>query len=309
MSRPAGKLNAFFYKHRNKGIPNLMLWIAIINVAVYLTYRLNPENPLFYSLLCFRWSQIVQGEVWRVLTYPFVYLTARAFDGSFVNLLFGVIGLTFYFFCGKVAESVYGRLKFNLFYLSGILLIAVAGLLIGALSRSMLFLVYDHLLVTSQYLNLTLVMLLAMVQPEAMARVYFVIPVKMKWLAWIDLGYLIYIGVRSAIVYGFSLCVWMLPLVALLNFALFFFKDLPALLPDFLRHPKNRVQRQTAQRFRAATQSSGPVRPVQPYRFRCTVCGRTDVSDPKLEFRYCSKCAGYRCYCMEHINNHAHIME
>ena len=44
-----------------------------------------------------------------------------------------------------------------------------------------------------------------------------------------------------------------------------------------------------------------------PYHHRCTVCGRTDVSNPELEFRYCSKCNGYYCYCEDHINNHTHI--
>ena len=45
----------------------------------------------------------------------------------------------------------------------------------------------------------------------------------------------------------------------------------------------------------------------RPYRHKCTVCGRTDTDYPNLEFRYCSKCNGYYCYCMDHINNHVHI--
>ena len=47
----------------------------------------------------------------------------------------------------------------------------------------------------------------------------------------------------------------------------------------------------------------------KPYTHKCTVCGRTDADDPTLEFRYCSKCKGYHCYCSEHISNHAHITE
>ena len=43
------------------------------------------------------------------------------------------------------------------------------------------------------------------------------------------------------------------------------------------------------------------------YTHKCTVCGRTDVSNPELEFRYCSKCKGYYCYCQDHISNHTHI--
>jgi hypothetical protein len=42
-------------------------------------------------------------------------------------------------------------------------------------------------------------------------------------------------------------------------------------------------------------------------RHRCRICGRTDLSDPKLDFRYCSKCAGNECYCSDHIFNHEHV--
>ena len=47
--------------------------------------------------------------------------------------------------------------------------------------------------------------------------------------------------------------------------------------------------------------------PQPDYNHKCTVCGRTDVSNPELEFRYCSRCSGFHCYCSEHISNHAHI--
>ena len=54
--------------------------------------------------------------------------------------------------------------------------------------------------------------------------------------------------------------------------------------------------------------TQAPKKQEQPaYTHRCTVCGRTDVSNPELEFRYCSKCKGYYCYCGDHINNHSHI--
>ena len=43
------------------------------------------------------------------------------------------------------------------------------------------------------------------------------------------------------------------------------------------------------------------------YRHKCAVCGITDADDPNMEFRYCSKCDGYYCYCMNHINNHVPV--
>ena len=48
---------------------------------------------------------------------------------------------------------------------------------------------------------------------------------------------------------------------------------------------------------------------AQGYRHKCEVCGRTDADYPDLQFRYCSRCAGYHCYCEDHIFNHTHITE
>ncbi|MCR4607801.1 MAG: hypothetical protein K5771_08765, partial [Oscillospiraceae bacterium] len=45
------------------------------------------------------------------------------------------------------------------------------------------------------------------------------------------------------------------------------------------------------------------------YTHKCAVCGRTDADHPELEFRFCSKCAGYHCFCQDHINNHIHFTE
>ena len=47
----------------------------------------------------------------------------------------------------------------------------------------------------------------------------------------------------------------------------------------------------------------------KPYHHKCAVCGRTDADHPELEFRYCSRCAGYHCFCQDHINNHIHFTE
>jgi hypothetical protein len=98
----------------------------------------------------------------------------------------------------------------------------------------------------------------------------------------------------------------LLPVVALLNYVLFFGKQITNLLPDFIRwHP---TQKSWKRAVKQGTVYNAP-RARDGARFRCTVCGRTEISNPGLEFRYCSKCAGYRCYCQDHINNHAHITE
>ena len=80
--------------------------------------------------------------------------------------------------------------------------------------------------------------------------------------------------------------------------------------PDALRYRQRKNYRTTATNARPNPNWAGAYRSKsgeKPYRHKCTVCGRTDTDYPNLEFRYCSKCNGYYCYCIDHINNHVHI--
>ena len=146
--------------------------------------------------------------------------------------------------------------------------------------------------------------------------VFFVIPVKAWILALIDL---IFIAIRV-----FNMCYpimffphCLFPLIGLLNYFLFFGPDMGNLLPLSwrvkLRRRRSRKAQPQASRPKvvpftpAQRQDSGSDSAKAPYTHRCTVCGRTDTEFPDMEFRYCSRCQGYHCYCEDHISNHAHI--
>ncbi|MBR5738900.1 MAG: hypothetical protein IKY02_02805, partial [Lachnospiraceae bacterium] len=55
---------------------------------------------------------------------------------------------------------------------------------------------------------------------------------------------------------------------------------------------------------------SGPTKMHSPFRgvarHKCAICGRTEKTNPELEFRYCSKCVGNYEYCMDHLYTHLH---
>ena len=98
------------------------------------------------------------------------------------------------------------------------------------------------------------------------------------------------------------------PLVAVANYLLFMWRDIPNLLPLSWRIKRRR--KNSAKRTAPQT-GSIPFRPAKAepadFSHKCTICGRTDRTNPELEFRYCSRCAGYHCYCQDHINDHEHI--
>ncbi len=73
--------------------------------------------------------------------------------------------------------------------------------------------------------------------------------------------------------------------------------------------PSRMRQRKKTVDFRNEVRKMKRERDNKPYRFKCAVCGRTDTDYPNLEFRYCSRCKGYHCFCEDHINNHVHFTE
>jgi len=283
------RLERFFLKNRNKGIPNLMLMIAIGNVVTYLLSVIDPSRVV-YSWLQFDSGAILKGQVWRLFTYIFTYLL----DTSGVNLLLSAVALFCYYQFGKILEQYWGPFKFNLYYLCGVLLTDLAGLLFGVQA-------------STAYLNLSLFLAVATIAPEAQVLLFFIIPIKMKYLAWVYLGFTALQVIQSIVIGGITNFTWLFPIFALLNYFLFFGSDIRNVF-TFGSGYRPRPSRPASPRPRANWagdyQSKSGER---PYRHKCTVCGRTDTDYPNLEFRYCSKCNGYYCYCIDHINNHVHI--
>jgi ribosomal protein L37AE/L43A len=133
--------------------------------------------------------------------------------------------------------------------------------------------------------------------PNFQVLLFFILPVKMKWLAYIDAALFLWSILGGAL--NGDLVAALLPVVAILNYLIYFFSD----LTSFLGMAKHRYNRQTVNFKQAAKKKQQQ----KGYLHKCTVCGRTDTDNPGLEFRYCSKCNGYYCYCMDHINDHVHI--
>ena len=281
------KFELYCYQNRNKGIPNLMLYIVLGTAVVYVMSRMYG-NAFLYYLLRFDRGAILQGQVWRLITYPLTY--------SAGNLLLTAVSLFCYYSLGRAMENIWGTLRFNLYYLSGVVMMDVYCLLFGGQADVV-------------YLNLSLFLAYATLFPDAHFLLFFIIPVKAWIFALVDLVFVV-IGLVS---YPFPYNLF--SVVSLANYFLFFGKDVLNVIPMSWRTNASRLFRKKPQtvrkakiiQFDAGSYEASHATPKAPYTHKCTVCGRTDVSNPELEFRYCSKCKGYYCYCQDHINNHVHI--
>lgn len=276
----------FCLVNRSKGIPNLMLYIAIGNAIVYLMSIMGGNSSLF-QLLFFNRSEILQGQVWRLLTYP---LTMYGQEGP-ESLLLVAISLFCYYTLGQAIERRWGTLKFNLFYLTGIVLMDVYCMIFSCQA-------------SAYHLNMSLFLGFATMFPDASFLLFFIIPIKAWFFALVDLARVLLDVLRNRFPDN------LFPIIALANYFLFFGKDVLNIIPYSWRNRLLKFFGKTARRAEPKViQFRTVVKPQQKpdYTHRCTVCGRTDVTNPELEFRYCSRCNGYYCYCEEHINNHTHI--
>jgi membrane associated rhomboid family serine protease len=280
-----------------------MLYVTIGNAIVYLLAVMGNNNDL-YQLLCFDKALILQGQVWRLLTCVFTSVF------SYGNILFVAVSLVCYFSLGRAIENTWGTFRFNLFYLFGLLLMDVFAMVLADVPvqiGNMTLVLSGFYGDMGSYLNMSLFIAYATLYPDSQFLLFFIIPVKAWIFALVDLALTLY----YVAVYPFPHNLF--PLVALANYFLFFGKDVVNVIPVTWRantrrlFKKKKPGQKTGSIPFAGSYQAEHTTVKAPYTHRCTICGKTDVSHPELEFRYCSRCNGYFCYCEEHISNHQHI--
>lgn len=193
-------------------IKNLMLHITILNAIVYLTSYLFTTFSLV-SYMALVPNLVMQGQVWRIITYVFVPPN--------VSIILTAITLYFYYFIGLSLEHRWGSFKFNVYYLLGIILTAAASMISG----------YT---IVGTYLNLSLFFAFAMLYPNMEVLFFFVIPLKVKYLAYLDAAFYAYVLIRGKAPDRIAI------IGSLLNFFIFFGPDIYKLIKLKIKVMKNR---------------------------------------------------------------------
>ena len=282
MKKLMDRIDRFCYTHPNFGIPRLMMYIVIGNVLVTLLSGMDTTR-LFEAMLVFSPEMIFRhGQIWRLVTFIFVP------ESSGVWL---VLWLYFYYFIGNALEQHWGSAKFTVFYLSGMVFTVLYGTLVWLITG------YSYEM-TIHYVNLSMFFAFATLYPDLEVLLLFFIPVKVKWMAILDL--VLFLGGLLGSPFPMNL----LPVVALLNYVLFFGDWLFGYFSK-----DSRKQRKASADYKNEMRRINHEMKTKPYTRKCEVCGRTDTDFPDLEFRFCSRCAGYHCYCEDHISDHVHKQE
>ena len=275
------KIDMFCYRHPRFGIPNLMLYIVVISLAVWLLSIMDGSHTLL-NYFEFAPDRILKGEVWRLVTFIFI---PQSFS------MWALLFFYFYYWIGSTLEREWGTARFNIFILSGIVLTILYGMVIYLVTK-------QSVSIGTYYIYLSMFFSFATLYPDMQVLFMFFIPVKIKWLAYIDAAFFVFAMLTTS--FPFNL----LPLIAIANYLVFFGADLISSISG-----RATRYRKTTVNFNREKQKIKYEQRQKDYNYKCCVCGRTDTDHPELEFRYCSRCAGYHCFCQDHINNHIHFTE
>ncbi len=260
-------------------IPNLMRYMVIVSIIGSV---IGLVVPGFYEMyLSLNVYAILHGQVWRIVTFLFYPYVSIGSGGALINMIFFGIMLYVYYWIGNMLEQIWGRFRFNA---NG-----------QALAPQIGFGLANQIDLSD--LNLSMFLAFAFLFPDTVFRLYFLIPIKAKWLGYIYILLNVVEIVQYAQTGDYRGYMRMLLIVAaLLDFVIFY---------AIAREPHLGMRMKQAKKRRVIYKNTAQ-QAGQP-RHKCAICGRTEIDSPQLEFRYCSKCEGSYEYCSDHLFTHEHV--
>lgn len=272
-------MNRMERKFGKYAVSNLTVLLLVCYGTGFVISIVYPQLLYYFTL---EPALILKGQIWRLISWVIIPPTGSVIAFLFVLLLYSSLG--------KTLETVWGDFRYNVYILSGILFTVAGAFLLYFLTGGVVSIGGQF---STYYLNLSIFLACAAIMPELEMWLYGLFPIKMKWLAILDVVFLIAEAARGGI--GTRVAI----ITSMLNFLIFFLFN-----RNMQRyHPKQVARKRNFQRQ--------VKRPEMQYpggaKHRCAVCGRTELDDPSLEFRYCSKCRGNYEYCQDHLFTHEHV--
>lgn len=256
-------------------IRNLSLYIIITYVIGYTLQIFAPKLMYFLNL---EPSLILKGQIWRLVSW--ILIPPESLD------IFTIIMLMLYFSLGSSLERTWGAFRYNLYIFMGLIASVIGAFILyfcGVDRMGFAFSTY--------YINLSIFLAFAASYPNERVYLYFLVPIKMKWMG-------IFYGVIIA--YQMINSNWagrVVIIASLANFIVYFLmtRNMKRVSPKEIRRKQN-----FHKQIRRAT-------PAGVTKHKCAICGRTELDGDNLEFRFCSKCDGNYEYCQDHLFTHTHV--
>lgn len=265
---------------------------AIPNLIVYLLggyavgFVLSYVAPGALEMMTLEPYYILRGQVWRLVTWLLV--------PPDTSVLFIVIMMMLYYQLGTSLERTWGTFRFNVYIFGGILFTILGAFLLYGIFYALYGISVPGMggFFTTYYINMGIFLAFAVCFPEMQVLLYFIIPIKMKWMAAVYGVWVVFSLIQTNWAGRVAI------IMSLLNFLLFYLST-----RDYRRISPREIHRR--QTFKSQVRRARPHTGVTKHK--CAICGRTELDDPSLEFRFCSKCEGNYEYCQEHLFSHQHI--
>lgn len=267
-------------RYGRHAVPNLTLWLLAGQAMVFLAQYVGPKARFgggameIAASLALDPQKVYAGEWWRLFTFPFL-----APLGEWP--LFAIFYFLIFFYLGSTLEAAWGAFRYNAYLGIGYVATVAVAFLADAISPGAGAVVGD-------YIYWSLFLAFARLRPDFEILLFFVLPVKMRYLAWF-----VWAGYALQVLLG-PWNVKMMAVAAVANYFAFFGFDLVG--------QAKQVRRRRQQKAKA-------VNATEKVAHECRVCGLTSAMAPRAAFRYCSKCAGQQCYCPDHLKDHEHVVD
>lgn len=240
---------------------NITYYLIFGQIFVFFLVTFYPQyDGMFYL----QGDRILNGEWWRIVTFVFEPVTRSFIFAAFTWYILYMYGTTL--------ERQWGTFRFLVYTLIVVL---------GTIGISLLF---PYMPVSNGFLYTSLFLAFAQLFPNYQLMLFFILPVKIKWLAVIT-----WIGIAVTFLFG-TIPTKILTVVSILNFILFFWEDILYFV------------KQTSRR---STKKIAETKLLQKPDHVCSVCGKNNIDNPDMGIRYCSKCNPERCFCEEDFIKHA----
>ena len=287
-------LNKLERKFGRFAIPNLIIWLIGAYTIGFVIQMISPSILYYLALSPYH---ILHGQIWRLVSWIFMPTES--------NIIFLLIMAMFYYQLGMTLERTWGTFRFNVYIFGGMIFSVIGAFLLYGIRYAVDFQVISRYPEMAQiisydvasgfstnYINMSIFLAFAVMYPNMQVLLYFIIPIKMKWMAIV---YAVLIG------YEFFVSGWsgkVAIFMSLLNFIIFFLST-----RNLNRYTPHEIHRR--HQFKSQMKEPRPGSGITKHK--CAVCGRTELDDPTLEFRFCSKCEGNYEYCQDHLFTHQHI--
>lgn len=279
-------LNKMERKYGRYAIHNLTKYmIGCYAIGYILVYLGQMFGANFFQYLLLSPYHIMHGQIWRIVSWILI-------PPSSSNIIFVLIMLSFYYYLGTALERTWGAFRYSVYILGGMLCTVIGAFILYFISGpNEMFSLINGMSFSTYYINLSIFLAFAMNYPDMEVLFMMIIPIKIKYLALLDVAYLLYDLIRGG--WGTRTVI----IASLLNFIIYFL-----MTRNYRRISPQEIHRK--QQFKKAVH---PQMTPGGTRHKCAVCGRTEKDGEHLEFRYCSKCNGNYEYCQDHLFTHQHI--